>query len=425
MAQERLDNMSTPAHAEAISAIAPFAGNMAVYSSTGLQSKPREVSIPSFNAPDTLKPLEYIGYVIEKYEQTDGSFKLVDTFYIPGRDYTFYFDSRVKYGVAYRYRIRSIIRWSRQHNIGIFGKDPTTIDAPGAGLNSLTPNDVSYFGSEWGSEWASALLIDTSPPPPPHQFQVRPMSKDKAIEITFCLPWNPQQDICKMTLWRKLQDQDGYDLTDWVQIQEVDAQYRQGTRHLYSTELKHQQDDTTGTKFNLSQADKVETVVEFAPVNSRYVDTDVEYFGDRGSYRYVYAATCHTRHGETSVLSDQLAARLNPDWKKDGEFRLDFISCAGVNKDFDTGLFSTYPERRLRSEVIFTPRITPTENLPGTISISGQLRLAQNPVQGAAYVARIESLDTGQRFDLPITLEIKNMPEQNQVQDMAALVPVV
>lgn len=423
MSQDRLDNMSAPQHAEAVAAIAPFAGNMAVYSSTGLQSRARDLSIPSFNAPDTIKPLEYIGYVIEKYEQVDGSFQLVDTLYIPGRDYTFYFDTRVKYGVAYRYRIRSIIRWSRKHGVGIYGQEPTTIDAPGAGLNSLTPNDVSYFGSEWGTEWASALLIDTSPPPPPHQLQVRPMSADGQIEITFCLPYNPQQDICKMTLWRKLQDQDGFDLTDWVQIQEQDAQLRQGTRHLYVTELQHEQDDITGTKFNATQADKVETFVEFAPLNSRFVDTDVGYFGQDNNYRYVYAAMCHTRHGEKSVLSDQLAARLNPDWKKDGEFPLDFVSCAGVNIDYDVGVFSTYPERRLRSEVIFAPTITPTQNVPGIITLSGQIRLAQSPVQGASYVARIESLDTGQRFDIPVSLQIRNLPEKNKIQNMATLVP--
>lgn len=424
MSQERLDSMTSPAHAESISAIAPFAGNMAVYSSSGLQNKVREISIPSFNAPDTLKPLEYVGYVIEKYEQVDGSFKLVETFYIPGRDYTFYFDCRVKYGVAYRYRMRAIIRWCRQHKVGIFGKDPTVIDAPGAGLNSLTPNDVSYFGSEWGNEWASALLVDTSSPPPPHQLQVRADSRNKNVEITFCLPYNPQQDICKMTLWRKLQDQDGYDLTDWVQVQEVNAQERQGTRHLFVTDLQHEQDDITGTKFTATESEQVQTFVEYAPLNSRYVDTDVNYFGEENSYRYVYAALCHTRHGETSVMSEQLGARLNPHWSRDGEFPTDFVSCAGVDKDFDTGVFGTYPERRLRSEVIFRPKITQTQNEPGKISFSGQPRLAQNPVRGGSYVARVESLDTGQHVDIAVSLNVKNLPEENSVENRTVLVPV-
>ena len=332
-------------------------------------------------------------------------------------------DTKVKYGAAYRYRIRGVLRWVRIHGIGPLGKDPTTADAPGATINTLTPDDASFFASEWGQEWASAMVIDTSPPPPPHQFQVRPMSRDKAIEITFCLPYNPQQDICKMTLWRKLQDELGNDVTDWVQIQEDDAQFRQGTRHVYGAEQQHQQDDLTGTKFNMNQTDTVETFVEFAPLNARFVDTDVGYFGQDNNYRYVYAAMCHTRHGEDSTLSDQLAARLNPNWSKDGEFPLDFVSCAGVDKDFDTGIFSTYPERRLRSEVIAVPTITATEKVPAMITFSGQTRLAQNPIQGSSYVARIESLDTGQRIDVPVVVNVKNMPEKNSTQDVTALVP--
>ncbi len=419
MSQERLDTMTAPQHAEAVAAVAPFAANMAVYASAGMQAKLREISIPSFNAPDTIKPLEYVGYIIEKYELVDGSFKLVDTLFIPGRDYTQYYDTRVKYGVAYRYRVRSVVRWSRKRGVGVLGQDPTSIDAPGAGLNSLTPNDVSYFASEWGSEWAPAVLIDAVPPPPPHQFQVRTDSRNRFIEVSFVLPYNPQMDICKMTLWRKLQDQEGADLTDWIQVQEIDAQLRQGTRQLFINELQHRQDDITGTKFNITQADTIETVVEFAPVNSRFVDTDVGYFGEENSHRYVYAATCHTRHGETSVLSEQLAARLNPHWRQEGEFLLDFVSSAGVNMDFDTGLFSTRPERRLRSEIIFTP----AQEQPGIITASGQSRLAQSPVQGASYVARIESLDTGQRVDVPIVLNVKNLPEENTVQSMTVLVP--
>jgi hypothetical protein len=422
MDQERLDSMNSPQNAEAIVAISPFAGNLAVYSAAGMQSVPREITLPSFNAPATLKPSEYIGYVIEKYMQVDGSFKRVDVFYIPGRDYTEYYDCRVRYGAVYRYRIRSIFRWCRPRGVGVFGKDPTVIDAPGAGLNSLAPNDVSYFGSEWGSEWASAIVIDTVPPPPPREFQVRTDSKNRQVEITFCLPYNPQQDINKMTLWKKIKDQDGYDLTDWIQIQEVNAEERQGTRHLFVADVVHEQDDVTGTKFSVTEREIVQNFVEFAPLNSRFVDNDVGYFGQDNSYRYVYAAMCHTRHGENSSLSDQLGARLNPHWSRDGEFPLDFVSCAGVNKDFDTGLFSTYPEHRLRSEVIFKPVITTKKNEPGTISISGQTRLAHSPIKGSGYIARVESLDTGQHVDIPITLTVKDMAEDNSVEVKQVLV---
>jgi hypothetical protein len=426
--QTRIDNMTQPQHAESVSAMAPFIGNMAVYSAAGMQSVSREISLPSFNTPESVKQLEYIGYIIEKYEQVDGSFKRVDIFYIPGNEYTQYFDSKVKYGVAYRYRIRSVIRWTRPHGTGIFGPDPTVRDAPGAGLNSLAPNDASYFGSEWCGRWAAAILIDTVPPPPPDELIVRPHSEPDPdlgvpyVEIAFKLPYNPQADINKMTLWRKLQDEKGRDVTDWVQLQEFTAVERQGTRYLYATDYEHQQDDITGTKFNARETESVETFVEFAPLNARFKDISVAYFGGGTRYRYVYAAICHTRHNETSVLSDQLGVRLNPNWEREGEYLTDFVSCAGVNKDFDVGLFGTWPERRLRSEVIFQTKISHPSDVPGKITFSGQSRIAHTAINNSNYIARIESLDTGEHIDVPVHITVSNQPTQNTVAERTVVV---
>ena len=415
VAPRRVNTITQPHHAESVIAIAPVAGQLATYSAAGVQHYSREISIPSFPAPDSIKPLEYIGYVIEKYEQQNGSYTLVDTFYIPGREYTSYNDSKVKYGVSYRYRIRSVVRWSRPHGTGVLGSDPTVVDPPGASVSSLTPNDVSYFGSEWAKDWAYATLIDTVPPNPPDEITVRPHSPGDVtgrpyIEVTMKLPDNPQMDINKMVIYRKLIDQDGFDITDWEQIQEVDATERQGTRYTIVTQMEHQQDDQTGTKFMSSEQQQTETFVEFAPLNSLFRDYDVGFYGKDNTYRYCYAAMCYTRHGEQSVLSDQLAARLNPDWKKNGEYPIDFISCAGVDKDFDVGQFSTFPERRNRSEVIFRP--DPKGGTPGAIMLRGQERVALKPLSSAVYVLRIESLDNGQHFDVVVPITVVNQPEQ-------------
>ncbi len=417
--QARVNTISQPHHAEAVIALAPLAGNMAVYSAAGAQHVSHEISIPSFNAPNTLKALEYIGYVIEKYELQDGSYALVDTLYIPGREYSSYLDAKVKYGVSYRYRIRSILRWSRPHGVGVLGTDPTVIETPGSHINAMAPNDVSYFGSEWNDSWAYATLVDRRPPNPPDEFVVRPHSVGEAlpdgsqvlpfIEVTMKLPDNPQMDINRMVIYRKLQDQDGVDLTGWVQIQEINAVERQGTRHLLVAKWDHQQDDATGTKFDVHEEERVETFVEFAPENCRYRDFNVGFFGKDNSYRYVYAGVCYSRHGEESVLSDQLGARLNPDWKKSGELPVDFVSCAGVNMHFDTGIFGTYPERRTRSEVIFKP--DPKKQTPGAIGLRAQERMAQKLLSNANYVMRVESLDCGQHFDIPVTMTVINQPE--------------
>ena len=419
MQPERINTITTSEQAESVIAMAPVAANLAVYAAAGVQHYGRQINIPSFNAPAILKPIEYMGYVIEKYEQKDGSYSLVDTFYIPGREYDNYIDAKVKYGVSYRYRIRSVVRWCRPHGVGILGSDPTRLVNMNAELATLTPNDVSYFGSEWGKKWAYATLIDRMPPAPPDEFTVRSVSYPQTtldgnvipphIEVTMKLPYNPQMDINKMILYRKLQDQDGIDLTGWVQIQEFNAANRQGTRHIFVTKFDHDQDDVTGTKFNISETEKVETFAEFAPINSRFSDFDVKYYGQGSSYRYVYAGQCVTRHGEESLLSDQLGARLNFEWKKHGEYRLDFISCAGVNKDFDTGIFGTYPERRLRSEVI--SRFDNKTQTPAVIGLRGQERTAQKMLSNANYVMRVESLDNGQSFDVPVTIVVTTLPE--------------
>lgn len=418
-----INSITAPHQAENAISLVPFAGSLVAYAAAGVQHYRRDVSIPSSPSPDTVKPLEYIGYIIEKYEQVDGSYKKVDTFYIPGRDYDHYNDCKVKYGASYRYRIRSVLRWSRPNGIGILGKDPTLIDPAVASINNLTPNDVSYFGGEWDA-WSYAAVLDFQKPDAPDEMTVRPISNHMApdgttrpaVEITFKLPYNPQMDINKMTLWRKLIDQDNREVTDWIQVQEATQNEveRQGTRHLYITDFQHEQDDATGTRFQASTRDQVETFVEYAPLNARFLDLDVGYWGEAGAYKYVYAALCHTRHGETSPLSDQLAVRLNSHWQKEGEYPVEFVSCAGVDIDFDTGPFRTYPPIRERTEVIFSTRFDKVLNswVPGTVVLTGQQRLAQKMLNDNHYVVRVESLDNGQHVDVPVDISIKNQPEE-------------
>jgi hypothetical protein len=183
---------------------------------------------------------------------------------------------------------------------------------------------------------------------------------------------------------------------------------------------KHQQDDITGTKFARSDIEIQDQLVEYGPRNARFEDHDVQHWGDKSAYRYVYAAMCFSRHGEQSVLSDQIGCRLNPEWKTKGEFPVDFVSCAGVDIDFDVGLFGTYPERRLRSEFIFKPDIY--QNRPGVATVSPQERLAKRALDGSEYALRLESLDTGEHVDIPVSLTINNLPEQQQIVPYRPLV---
>lgn len=364
--------------AEATTAIAQNLQNLVTYNEAGMQSVQQQITIPSFNSPRDVKPVEYIGYIIEKYAFESNAFVLKDTFYVPGNDAHDYVDTQVRYGVAYRYRVRAILRWTRPRGIGVLGKDPTVVDATGSNINTVAPNQSSFWGSEWSKNWATAILIDMQQPDPPDELTVRPDSRNESVTVTFRVPYNPQLDINKMVLWRRLADESGREITNWEQVQ------------------------------------------EYGPENARYVDSDVK-FVQEGGYRYLYAATCHTKHGETSVLSDQLSARLNKDWARTGEFPVEFVSCAGVDKDKDTGLFSTYPERRLRSELIVKPDTTVPA--PARFQVTGQMRVGSGLLNDNNYVLRIESLDNGQSVEAPVTVAYDNLPIQTLEEDSNVLVP--
>lgn len=418
---QRVMSAKAPEHAESIIAISQIAGNLAVYAASGFQQQQRSADIPSLPAPTGLKPFEYIGYVIEKFEQVNGSFKSIEMIHIPGREYDEYFDTKVKYGKQYRYRIKSVLRWIRPSAKGVFGYDITSVKSKLVDIDSISPNKASFFNSEWSKDWASAFVIDTTPPAPPDEFTVRPHSAEGVIEVTMKVPYNPQRDISKMTIWRKVQDEWGNDLSKWVQLVEYvgtsDAD-RQGNKATFMSTYKHKQDDMTGTKSTSTQ-NVGNIVVEFAPVNARFVDTfygSPQYFGDNSRYNFVYAATCHTKHGEISKLSDQISARLNYHWKKDGEYPVKFVSCAGVDKDFDEGSFSVYPTRHSRSEITL-PAIVKSR-----VAFSGQARLAKKPVHDNEYVVRIESLDMGAHIDLPVHISVVNTPRITTTESMPVIV---
>ena len=377
-----INTIVKPHQAENMIAIVPFVDGLLAYAAAGIQQTPRDFNIPSTAIPDVVKPLEYIGYIIEKYEQVNGSYKKVDDIYIPGREYDSYNDCKVKYGTFYRYRIRAVVRWSRPKSVGVLGNDISVGESIIASA-SLTPNAVSYFGSEWSANWVYALLGDFQKPSPPDEIRVRPVSKALldsdpnksrpfgAVEIAVKMPYDPQNDINLITLWRKEMNAQGRVVSEWSAVATTSAS------------------------------------------NQLFVDADVKYWGEGGG-KYVYAATCSTRHSEISPLSDQVAVRMNSHWKKEGEYPVEFVSCAGVDLENGTGPFSTYPPTRERTEVVFNTNFNQTKGNwePGMVVMTGQNRIAPRTITNTHYIARIESLDNGQVIDVPVDISVVNMPEQ-------------
>ena len=336
-----------PEHTESILALAQMLSNLEVLDASTLKSERRKIDIPQFASFRNLPPVEYIGYLLEKYEMTDsGAFELVESIRFPKREYSGYVDTKIKYGKIYRYRIRCILRWTRPDGMNVDGHVDVVA---GDNFQKSSPDASSYFHSEWGTGWAYAAVIDTTPPPPPDELVVRPESSRVRICVSFKFPLNTQLDICTMRLFRKMQDENGDDISEW---QIVGSDWR--------------------------------------PENVLFHDYNVDFF-QNSKVSYVYAAQCVDRHGEVSALSDQLSAKLNSDYAVFGEYSVKFISQEGVALH-DHGVFSTNPVRKF-----FTNVIVQNGNI---ISLLGRNTESKMAMEDRDYIVRLESLDTGETVDL-------------------------
>lgn len=378
----KINLMAQPHHVEMMSAIAPQLPQLEMLSRTNFKNLPRQINPPSLPSPK-MKPLEYIGYIIEKYKrQTSGAFIKVEEIDVPIRDADFYIDTKVLYGEVYRYRIKTVVRWTRTKDHDIAGPDPTIETKFGSQTAAVSTHKSSYFTSEWGHEWAYGSCIDDQPPLPPDELTVRPESHKKRIVVTFRLPDNPQRDILKMRLYRKVQDENGRDISDWMQVQESNATNRG---------------------------------IDFAPSNVIYFDTSVD-FSQKSHMKYIYAAMCISRHGEDSTLSEQLAARLNEDYFSRGEFPVEFHSCPGVRLDY-FGAFSTSPHKITKTEVVVPPPPTRVGKIPGVAALifSGRNTMGNTHMDEGSYTIRVQSLDTGEVRDIPLTTKFRQIQKRQEV----------
>lgn len=353
---DRLRSMRRPEHAENMLAISSFLPQLAVLSFLGPPSFDQDYRnmlslMPSFPSPAGLKPLEYVGYTIEKSQMKDGTFEVVDTIDIPDRDATEFYDSRVLYGETYRYRIRAIFRWTRDADND--ANPDVFVSLRHSQTTKLFPYKSTYFHSEWSAPASYASILDTLPPPPPDELTVRPHSSAHKVTVTMKYPEDSQRDILKMRLYRKLQNRLGEDLTGWELIAD-----------------------------------------DFPPKNSIYIDRDVGYFEDSG-IRYVYAAQTVSRHKELSFLSEQLAAKLNRNWKIFGEHPTEFVSNAGVRLS-NFGAFAVKPILQRHSELVMPFTRSGEANQTCRVPFAGRERISLRPSDDRTYIIRAESLDTGE-----------------------------
>lgn len=358
--QRKINSMNRPEHIENMVAIAQMLPSLDVLSNSDAYDLRKDVAIPSFQTPEEYSGVEYTGYVIEKYKRNSaGLFQLVQEIDVPHREYTEYIDCQVVYGGVYRYRIRSILRWTRHNSVGFHGYNAKLVQPGRVESDELMPNVSSYFSSGW-SPFEYGFIVDTMPPSPPDEITVRPDSRKKTITVTGKIPDNGQLDINAILLFRKVQDSSGRDL------------------------------------------EKFRKVAKFGFTNFLYVDKDVEYNQVSGK-RYVYAAICTTRHDEVSTYSEQIGCRLNQDFNVRGEFPCDFVSQAGVAVGY-YGSFAGFPIRRSKTEVVL-------DVSKSKLVASGRNALTEGMRNDASYIVRAESLDTGETKDVLVEITHRNMKD--------------
>lgn len=366
----KVNMLTKPEHAENAVAVSQMIPQLQALADSGVKEEKKKIDIPSFPSPPGLRPIEYVGYILEKYRRSpSGVFEKVSEHEITDQYQTDFVDTKVVYGETYRYRIKALVRWTRPNNIGPLGPEPLTVTQAGSQTKNIAPFKSSYFAGEWSPTWAYAAVLDTTPPPAPDELSVRPESSKRRVHVTFKMPQNSQRDINSLRLLRKKQTVGGQDVSGWEAIFETD------------------------------------------PKNALYIDEDVDFHQNSG-LRYIYAAQSLTRHGEESSLSDQLGVRLNSEWRVQGEMPVDFVSCSGVKPE-QFGAFATIPMRRAMSELVALPK-KDGARIRSDIGFSGREGKSNALLNDREYVVRIESLDTGEIRDVDLSMTYTNLPTLNK-----------
>jgi len=353
MSKSKVDLMTKPEHAESVIALSQVISQLDILSKTDFYDK-KKGDIPSFKTPAGMPRLQYIGYVLEKYvKNKTGVFEKIEEIDFPNIEYDTYIDTKVLYGATYRYRIKTILRWTYETPSSLIGK------------KSNPSFQSSYFSSEWNEKWAYAMCIDEIPPSWPDEFNVRPESARKRVCVTFKIPDNSQRDLLSMTLYRKIKDARGNDLVSWSVVANTKAS---GLR------------------------------------NVLFFDYDVD-FVQKNGLTYVYTAQSFSKHLESSDFSEQISCQLNSDYSIYGELPVQEISCAGVKPEY-FGAFAIRPMRRDRFNVVVDEGAGQNMRL----NVSGREVFAQSALVDSNYIVRFESLDNGEMFDIPVSTHYNNVP---------------
>jgi len=367
LAATNVENVTSRPHLESVLELAAFSTEFGLVSTLDDVVDDHRVQEPAVQSPEGLPPIEYIGYIIEKQVLRGGIFSTVEEIEVPDPSVDFIVDVKVAYGSVYRYRIRTVLRWTHGSNVnlkGVIVEDPfdtRTASRP------LAPQTSHFVNSSW-SDYETVAVLDLSPPDPPDELIVRVNSARGVANISWRFPNNPQGDISHFHLYRRSMKAEIF-TSPW------------------------------------------ERLMSFPAANGRYADM-IKPSPDR-SERYVYAMTSTTLHNESSKLSPQISCRINPAHMYEGEDGVRQVSQAGVDLQAH-GALSVSPPRRESLKVLAKRRV----------SLYPRTGLSKFVSQDVDIVLRLESLDTGQIRDILIDLNNLAVDAPKLDHPVAGRIPV-
>lgn len=301
---------------------------------------------PRFPAPAQTPGLMYTGYLIERYTLgSDGAMTLSRTIDIDDISTVSFVDAEVAFGARYAYRIRTIVQWTRPAGYGFDGL--STLDrSPKIDTSVSSPTrQASFYAGDW-SDWSRAEIVDNRLPEPPDELTVRPVSQKRQIHITWKMPADPQRDIASLRLLRATVA-DG-SCSDWTLLG------------------------------------------EYVPGNGIYIDTDVFPVEERNQ-SYLYAMYSISLHGEVSVLSPRIEARITDRSRYLGEEPVRQIGPSGDDPAMHARMRAALPEFELVADrsITFYAR-------------GGKSAL---PLFDRSYVVEVQSIATGQRVEIELAVD--------------------
>lgn len=152
-------------------------------------------AIEQFDIADTSSvntEITHVGYVVYKYEVlNNGSTKLIDRLVVSNQSSNILYDTKIKYGASYIYKIRSVFQIS----------NPTLFYDEANNANDDLFLVKFLVASEGITK--SVACVEMTPPLPPANLNIRLDYKNRIPMLSWQFPINPQRDIKRFQIFKR------------------------------------------------------------------------------------------------------------------------------------------------------------------------------------------------------------------------------